>query len=178
MGDDRAVSAASAPDRIVGQAVRLDPLEPADAHELAPLLDDARLHDFIGGKPLSAPELEARYRRLVQGAPVGSDATWLNWTIRRSADGRPVGTAQATVVGDEVSLAWVVASRWQGRGYASDAARALVEWAGGRGLTAKANVHPRHAASERVASQAGLSPTDEWVAGERVWRRAGTPDAG
>ena len=157
---------------LVAGELSLDPLEPADAHELAPLLDDPALHEFIGGEPLSEPELEARYRRLVGGAPQGSGATWLNWTIRRRADGRAVGTAQATVADGDASLAWVVASRWQGQGYGSEVARALVAWAEGEGLTASANVHPRHRASERVAARAGLRPTGEWAAGERVWRLA------
>lgn len=107
--------------RIPAGAVTLDPLTPADAHELAPLLEDPGLHQFIGGEPFVGRELEARYRRLAQGAPPGSGECWHNWTIRRRADGRAVGTAQATVAGTNAALAWVVASRWQGHGYASEA---------------------------------------------------------
>jgi RimJ/RimL family protein N-acetyltransferase len=150
----------------------LDPLKPADAHELAPLLDDPDIHEFIGGEPLSEPELEARYHRLVRGAPPGGGAKWLNWTIRRRADGRVVGTAQATLVDGDATLAWVVAAKWQGRGYGSETARALVSWAEEQELTPSANVHPGHTASERVAARAGLRPTSEWAAGERVWRPA------
>ena len=157
--------------RIEADQVRLDPLEVADAHELAPLLDDPGLHEFIGGGPLSEAELERRYRRLVAGAPEGSGETWFNWTIRRRADGRAVGTAQATVAGGEAALAWVIAARWQGRGYASQAARALIAWAQASGVAVAASIAPGHTASERVASRAGLCPTGEWAAGERVWRR-------
>jgi RimJ/RimL family protein N-acetyltransferase len=164
------------PVSLTGEEVTLDPLRPEDAAELAPLLDDPLLHRFIGGEPLSPGELEARYRRLAAGSPSGSDAVWLNWTIRRRADTQAVGTAQATVVGATAQLAWVVASRWQGRGYASDAALALVKWAAEHGLTATAHVDPSHTASERVASHAGLRPTSDWVDGERVWRSAGSPE--
>lgn len=152
-------------------SVILERLRPEDAHELASLLDDPAVHSYIGGKPLSEPELEARYRRLVAGAPAGSGAVWMNWTIRRAADGAAVGTAQATVTGGQAALAWVVAPRWQGRGYGSEAAGALVAWAEGEGLAATANIHPGNTASERVAFRAGLRPTDDSVAGERVWRR-------
>jgi RimJ/RimL family protein N-acetyltransferase len=175
--DDRRASTHLAAERLVAGDLRLDPLAATDAHELAPLLDDRRLHEFIGGEPLSEAELEARYRRLVQGAPPGTGAAWLNWTIRRGADGAAVGTAQATVTGGEAALAWVVASAWQGRGYATEAARALVAWARRNGLEPTANVHPQHAASERVASDAGLRPTDERAAGERVWRLPPRSDA-
>jgi RimJ/RimL family protein N-acetyltransferase len=37
--------------------------------------------------------------------------------------------------------------------------------------TVTAYVHPGHAASQAVARRAGLSPTDEIVDGEVVWRR-------
>ncbi len=161
------------PARITAGELLLDPLAVADAAELAPLLDDAALHEFVGGEPLSEPELEARYRRLVAGAPPDSSATWLNWTIRRRGDGLAVGTAQATVVAHEAALAWVIASRWQGRGYAGTTAKALAAWADERGLTAVANIREGHVASERVASRAGLRLTDERRSGERVWRAGG-----
>ncbi len=165
-----AVTAEPAPETLLAGDLRLDPLAVGDAGELAPLLDDAALHEFIGGRPLTEPELEARYRRLVAGAPADSDASWLNWTVRRRADGRAVGTAQATISGGEAALAWVIASKWQGHGYGSETARALVAWALRNGLKPTANIAPGHEASERVAARAGLHPTDEWAAGERVWR--------
>lgn len=158
------------PARIEAGPVVLDPLDPADAAELAPLLDDPGLHEFIGGEPLTESELAARYHHLVAGAPPNDGATWLNWTVRRRDDGLAVGTAQATVVGDEAALAWVIAARWQGHGYAGAAASALAAWVGERGLTAIANIREGHAASERVAWRAGLRLTDETRAGERVWR--------
>src|SRR5947199_4579863 len=42
----------------------LEPLAVAHAAELAPLLDDAALHEFTGGTPLSEAALTARYTRL------------------------------------------------------------------------------------------------------------------
>jgi RimJ/RimL family protein N-acetyltransferase len=150
--------------------LRLDPLRVEDANEVAPLLDDPRLHEFTGGEPLPEPELEARYRRLVAGAPHDSGATWHNWTVRRRADRGAVGTAQATVADGDASLAWVIAAGWQGRGYGTETAQALVAWARRNGFKPRANIHPGHEASERVAARAGLRATDEWAGGERVWR--------
>jgi RimJ/RimL family protein N-acetyltransferase len=148
----------------------LIPLTAADAAELAPLLDDPALHRYIGGEPLSLEELELRYRRLEAGAPPGRGEEWLNWVIRRREDGQAVGTAQATIRGDTALVAWVVATVWQGRGYAKAAAQALVAWLRDeRGLTVAANVHPEHGASEHVAQAAGLTLTDRWADGERVW---------
>ena len=151
----------------------LVPLTAADAGELAPLLDDPLLHCYIGGEPLSLAELEQRYRRLEAGAPPERNEEWLNWAIRRREDGQAVGTAQATVRGDTALVAWVIATAWQGRGYAKAAAQALVAWLRDeRGLTVIANIHPEHAASEHVAQAAGLMLTDRWADGERVWSTA------
>jgi RimJ/RimL family protein N-acetyltransferase len=154
--------------------LELIPLTAADAAELAPLLDDPALHRFIGGEPLAPEQLEARYRRLEAGAPPETGEEWLNWVIRRREDGQAVGTAQATLRSDTALVAWVIATRWQGRGYAKAAARALVAWlTDERGLTVAANIHPEHAASERVAQAAGLSLTERWAYGERVWSAGG-----
>jgi pimeloyl-ACP methyl ester carboxylesterase/RimJ/RimL family protein N-acetyltransferase len=165
---------------IATQRLLLTPLRPEDAEPMAGVLADERLHEFIGGSPASAPELRSRYRRLAAGSP-GPGETWLNWIVRVSATGEPVGTVQATVTrrGErrEASVAWVIGTPWQGRGYASESARALVGWLSDRGATAiTAHIHPRHAASARVAERAGLVPTAEEVDGERVWRliRGGT----
>jgi RimJ/RimL family protein N-acetyltransferase len=150
--------------------VELVPLKAADAAELSPLLDDPALHRYIGGAPLGAAQLEERYRRLEAGAPPDIGEQWLNWVIRRREDGKAVGTAQATIRGDTALVAWVIATRWQGRGYAKAAAQALVTWLKDElGLTVAANIHPQHAASERVAQAAGLTLTDRWAGSERVW---------
>ena len=169
----------SGPDNsLTGERVVLVELCAADAAELAPLLDDPALHEFIGGEPLAEPELEARFERLAAGAPPDPAAEgeeWFNWVIRRTEDGAAVGTAQATVREGTTKLAWVVATAHQGRGYATQAARALVAWARSHGLEPAANIAPGHAVSERVAVRAGLAPTEESVDGERVWRGSADP---
>jgi RimJ/RimL family protein N-acetyltransferase len=152
----------------------LVPLLAKDADELADLLDDERLHEFIGGRPQSRTELHDRFVLLAAGSP-RADETWLNWIVRRRFDSQAVGTVQATlriVDGREVArLGWMVAVEWQNQGFASEAATALVEWVGRQGADEiGANIHPEHGASEAVAARAGLKPTDEEFAGERVWR--------
>jgi RimJ/RimL family protein N-acetyltransferase len=89
--------------------------------------------------------------------------------------GEATGTVQATVATEQgtAEVAWVIGVPWQGRGYASEATQAVVAWLESTGLgTIDAHIHPSHLASEVVATRAGLSPTDELVDGERVWRRA------
>ncbi len=150
-------------------------LREADAAEMTLVLDDERLHEFIGGTPASPAELRDRFRKLVAGSG-RTDELWLNWIVRLRATGEAVGTVQATVTGagqpgQAASVAWVIGVPWQGRGYAAESAIALVAWLKGCGTTTiTACIHPRHRASERVAEQASLRRTDREIDGERVWQ--------
>lgn len=158
---------------------RLDlaPLRPEDADEMVAVLGDERLYAFIGGQPPTLDELRARYRRLAVGHSADGSEEWHNWIVRQRRDGRAIGTVQATIVdqGRSAEVAWVIGQPWQGMGFASEAAHALVRWIEGAGVTTiTAHVHPDHHASASVASRAGLSPTEEIHDGERLWRRART----
>ncbi|MFF6885288.1 GNAT family N-acetyltransferase [Streptomyces sp. NPDC012421] len=156
------------------RAERLDllPLDVSHAEEMAKVLGDPALHAFIGGAPESLEELRARYVRWEAGAPEPG-TSWCNWVIRSREEGRLVGTVQATVTGGSAEVAWVVGTDWQGRGYASEAALALVGWLRERGRTVVAHVHPEHAASAAVARAAGLVPTGEVHDGEVRWESGG-----
>jgi RimJ/RimL family protein N-acetyltransferase len=152
----------------------LEPLTVAHAAELAPLLNDRALHDFIGGSPLGPAALADRYARLqTRRSPDGARG-WGNWVLRRCDTGMAVGTVQVTLpVGGPdagpAEVAWVVARAAQGNGFATEAAVSLVRRLGEAGWTVVAHVHPDHAASQRVARAVGLSPTGQVVAGEVRW---------
>ncbi|MCX4981332.1 GNAT family N-acetyltransferase [Streptomyces sp. NBC_00572] len=154
---------------------RLDlvPLGVAHAEEMAGVLADPALHTFIGGAPLTAPDLRARYERLAAGSP--DPATlWLNWVVRLRAENRLTGTVQATLTEDGrvAEVAWVTGTEWQGRGIAREAAEALIALLAERGAhTIVAHVHPDHTASATVARAAGLTPTDRVEDGEIRWER-------
>ena len=157
--------------------LRLLPLRTDDAEEMAVALSDASLYEFIGGAAPTPAELRELYGRWTAGPPRKGDA-WLNWALRLVADGALIGHVQATVVsdGDAADIAWILGTPWHGRGYAAEAALAMVEWLGSAGVrTITAHVHPRHAASARVAERGGLVATDEVEGGEVVWRRTATP---
>lgn len=153
--------------------LRLQPLTPADATEMTAVLADPDLYAFTGGEPPSAQELEATYHRWVAGSPRAGEA-WHNWVVRLGDGGPVIGHVQATVTRDgrAADIAWLIGTAWQGRGYASEAARALVEWLTAEKTTiVSAHIHPDHGASGRVAAAAGLETTDEVRDGEVVWRR-------
>ena len=146
----------------------------AHAAELAPLLDDPRLHEFTGGAPVNAAVLADRYQGLQQRRSPGGDQGWGNWVMRVRANGRAVGTVQATLPADgpaagPAEVAWVVAREAQGRGYAKEAAGSLVALLQADGWTVVAHIHPGHLASQGVARAAGLSPTGDVCDGEVRW---------
>ena len=155
---------------------RLD-LEPVTVHhaaELAPLLNDAALHEFTGGAPLGPAALAARYALLAARRSPDGSQLWGNWVIRVRGTGAAAGTLQATLPAGgpgagPAEVAWVLARRYQGRGYAAEAARSLVAALQQAGWTVMAHIHPRHLASQRVARAAGLSPSSEIHDGEIRW---------
>ncbi|MFI0349244.1 GNAT family N-acetyltransferase [Actinomadura sp. 9N407] len=152
----------------------LEPLGVHHADEMADVLGDPRLHRYTGGEPLTPAELRARYERLVTGPSPYHQEQWLNWIARRRRDGRAVGTVQATVTpadgGPRASVAWVVGMPYQGFGFASEAAVALVDWLTAHGVREiVASVHPDNLASATVARRAGLRRTTRYAGDEAVW---------
>ncbi|MBC9718223.1 GNAT family N-acetyltransferase [Streptomyces sp. TRM66268-LWL] len=162
--------------------LRLLPVKPAYAAEMARVLGDPALHTFIGGAPESEQELRARYERWLAGSP-DPQVTWCNWVVELVAQRRFVGAVQATVgpapahlqgYADDsriAEIAWTVGTPWQGRGIAREAACALVVALAQEPLDAViAHVHPDHHASASVAAAAGLTVTDVVHDGEVMWR--------
>ncbi|MGE7439421.1 GNAT family N-acetyltransferase [Kitasatospora sp. NPDC001175] len=157
---------------------RLDllPLRVEHAEEMAEVLGDPRLHTFIGGEPYGPQALRARYQRMTAGSPEPGEL-WLNWVLRLREESRLVGAVQATVSGSTAELAWVIGTPWQGRGYATEAARALLDRLVGQPfapavpLTAVvAHIHPDHHASAAVATALGLRPAGRRDDGELRWQ--------
>jgi RimJ/RimL family protein N-acetyltransferase len=159
---------------LLGQQIRLEPLHPEHAQEMAALLDDPDLHVFIGGRPASLAELQQRYRRQAVGRSTDGAQRWLNWIVRRLDDGRAMGTVQATVADEAGDLtaevAWVVATPYQGRGYAREAAEVMVAWLWRSGVArVVAHIHPQHEASAAIARAINLTPTETAVGEEIRW---------
>lgn len=179
----------------------LEPLRVAHAEEMAAVLADPALHAFIGGAPDDLATLRARYARMVAGSPDprvswcnwvvrvtadGRPAGTVQATVgpdRASGDavsdglvsdgpasGGPSSGGPASG-GLAAEIAWVVGTPWQGRGIASEAARALVAWLRDRPevTCVLAHIHPDHAVSAAVARAAGLAPTEERHDGEVKW---------
>jgi RimJ/RimL family protein N-acetyltransferase len=159
----------------------LEPLLVKHADEAAALFDDVRLHEFTGGRPLTWVQLRRRYARLEAGDSTSEREGWLNWTVRLRETDAMVGTAQATLRASDddalADVAWTTASAHQRRGYATEAAGAIVAWLGEQGVRHfVAHIHPAHIASMAVARHVGLTPTGITAGGEMLWKRRCTPE--
>lgn len=157
---------------VLTERLELAPLKASDAEEMFSVLDDAQLYVYIGGEPSTLDGLRIRYVKLEAGSGKRSEV-WVNWIVRLRTDGGAIGTVQATIAEEhepKAEVAWVIGVPWQGQGYASEAAGALVAWLRGRGIRQIcAHVHPDHRASQAVARRIGMHPTDVQHDGETLW---------
>ena len=79
------------------ERLELEPLTVEHAAELAPVLDDAALHEFTGGAPLAPAALTARYARLAERRSPDGHQLWGNWVMRVRETSMAVGTMQVTL---------------------------------------------------------------------------------
>ena len=151
----------------------LSPMSATDAGRLFELLEEPALYSFTGNAPPSSVhELEERIRLWEHRRSATGDEVWLNWTLRLKGDGSVVGYVQATIKASQAEIAWVIGLPFQGQGYATEASRKVVGWLTERLKVneLRANIYPKHAASQEVARHIGLRPSSEITKeGEEVW---------
>ncbi len=156
----------------------LEPLTVAAAGEMVAVLADPELYGHTGGEPPSLATLAERYGRQVTGASADGTERWLNWIVRVRGSGEAVGYVQATVTvaSGEAEVAWVIGKAFQGRGYATEAARALVGWLNGVPEVTRIAAHIGRAnvPSQAVARRLGFVETADEVDGEVVWEQRQT----
>ena len=113
---------------IVTRELTLEPLHVDHAEAMFELLGDQAIYRYLDySAPPSVEHLRGVYQRLeARKSPDGSEA-WLNWVIRPRGQSL-VGYVQATVVPNQsANVAYVLASRYWGHGYAQRAMDAILE---------------------------------------------------
>jgi RimJ/RimL family protein N-acetyltransferase len=149
----------------------LIPLRSEDADDLAGFLDEQHLREWLSVEDIGA--LRARFRAWESRRSPDGAEVWLNWVVRGHADGRALGWVQATVTGEEASVAYALLPAERGAGVASDALRALTRWLHHElgVVTLTAEIDDANAASARVAVAAGFERTARRAGDEVVWER-------
>lgn len=151
--------------------LELRPIRREDAQKLFPVLSDPALYEYTGDTPpASVDVLAALYAsRETRRSPDG-DELWLNWLIQLRESAAVIGYMQASVGTSAADLAWVVAVPWQGAGFATEAAQAVINWLRRLGVARlQARINPRHTASQKVAIRSGFQRTSELAEAEEVW---------
>jgi RimJ/RimL family protein N-acetyltransferase len=106
----------------------LEALTAGHAEAMFEVLRDPELYAYLDdGPPPSAEHLRSVYEELEARVSPDGSQLWLNWVIRPHG-GPPAGFVQATVTGSEAWVAYVVARESWGRGYASQATRAVIDY--------------------------------------------------
>jgi RimJ/RimL family protein N-acetyltransferase len=149
----------------------LEPLTLAAADEMVAVLASPTLYEHTGGTPPDLPTLRRRYAVQATGWSPDRSQRWLNWVARERDSGAAVGYVQATVTGDRADVAWVVGADFQGRGYATEAARAMVAWLASQPDVRRITAHigAENAASQAVARHVGFLAKPSREDGEPTW---------
>lgn len=149
------------------ETITVRPLTVEDASVMMRVLSSPSLYHYIGGEPPTEEELSRRYTAQVVGHSPGGNERWINSIVL--LDGQPVGYVQATVPidGEAAEISWVIGREWQGRGFAKQAARLLLDGLVHAGVVAF--IHPDHRASQHVARSLGMHEIDVVVEGETRW---------
>jgi RimJ/RimL family protein N-acetyltransferase len=157
----------------------------ADFDACAAMWSDLAVVEHIGGKPSSGEDVWARLLRYAgHWALLG----YGYWAIEETASGRFIGDlgfadfrrAMEPPLVDTPEIGWALVSDAHGKGYATEAVRAVVAW-GDAHFGARATaclIAPANLASIRVAEKCGYAPRGRAAykgAATLVFTRAGSP---
>lgn len=153
------------------------------------ILRSHRLEDFPACSAMWSDPIVVRY---IGGKPSTQQQTWMRilayrghwtlmgfgyWAIEEKGSGKFAGELGFADFKRDIApsmqgapeLGWALASPFHGKGYATEAVRAVLEWADAN-LTSQRTVcliDPENAASIRVAEKAGYRQFDRAVFGEK-----------
>ena len=115
--------------QLVTPRLQLAPIKPGDAEAMFSLLSDRAIYRYLDyGPPPSAAHLRSVYERQAAGKSPDGKQRWFNWIVRDLRE-QPLGYVQATVLEDgRAYVAYVFASKYWGRGYASESVRAMIRY--------------------------------------------------
>src|SRR5713226_8277805 len=102
-------------------SLTLEPQTAAHAEEMFAVLSDPAIYEYENEPPPSLEWLRVRFTRLESRRSADGQQRWLNWVIRLPTS-ELIGYVQATVfTTGRAAIAYELASRYWGRGLASEA---------------------------------------------------------
>jgi RimJ/RimL family protein N-acetyltransferase len=153
----------------------LRPFLPEDFDAFAGIHGDAEVARWLYNEPRRREEARELFDRKRAGSALLAEDDWMSCAIVEDATGAVVGELVFHWVSEEHrtgEIGFLVAPAHQGKGYASEAAAALLDWAFSAGFhRVIGRLEPRNIASARVLEKLGmrreaLFVENEWVKGE------------
>lgn len=145
------------PERIETARLLLRPIVVADAQTVFDTYaNDAQVTRFATWVPHATVVETQRY---LQACEIAWRAgTAFPWAVIRKADGRLIGSAELRIDDHKAEIGYLIARPLWGQGYASEAARAVVDWAFAQPdiFRVWATCDAENLASARVLEKAGL----------------------
>lgn len=134
--------------------LEIRPFEAADLDPLHAVYGDAEVMRWTGGASDRAGSEKALQTHISRHAEDG----FAFWAVVERESGELIGDAGLGRLGDEVEIGWTLRQDRWGRGYATEAARAILaiafELTGADHVVA--TIHPDNAASANVAEKIGM----------------------
>ena len=118
-------------DALTLRTSRLDltPVTKAFAPEMFQLLNNSALYKYVTvSPPADVIALASEYEVWQGRRSLDGSELWLNWALRQKENKQLIGHLQAGVLVDHAYVAWILGSRWQHLGYATEAAAAVVDF--------------------------------------------------
>lgn len=151
--------------RYTTERLLIEPLDTRHAAGLFAALDHPDVGAYIGGPDVTTREALVERIAFVRAGPADRpEERWHNFAATRAEDGVIVGRVEATTYGEWGEIAYVLGPSFGGRGYATEAARWLVDH-----LTSSldvrelyATVDPHNLPSVRLLQRLGFEAVDTW----------------
>jgi RimJ/RimL family protein N-acetyltransferase len=154
----------------------LRPFVESDFDAVYAMRSDPEVALYLYQGPLSSDETRSRLERNMALSAWTAEGDWLSAAVVERATGLTVGDLAFHWVSERdrtAEVGFVFDARHQGRGFATEAARALLEWAFGSAGFHRVigRTEARNAASARVLEKLGMRleahfVENEWVKGE------------
>lgn len=152
MGTDRDV------EPIVTERLLLRRSMPEDAEKISAYRSDPEVNRYQGWERTDPVRVRAEIEEMARRAP--GEAGWVQFSVEERETGRLVGDVGLSPAEGEpgvIRVGYTIAPAFQGRGYATEAVRALVDYAFELGAeVVRAHASWENTASHRVAEKVGM----------------------
>jgi RimJ/RimL family protein N-acetyltransferase len=151
----------------------LRPSVPGDFDAMHAMRSDAEVARFLYEGPLTPDETRSLLERKIAATAWAREGDWLSGAVVERASGVTVGDVGLCWVSERdrtAEIGFVFDPRYQGKGFATEAARALVDWAfDSAGLhRVIGRTEARNAGSVRVLEKLGMRLEAHFVENEWV----------